>query len=226
MTTQNSWVKIRERRYAWQDKTTGKSKTGKSWMVDARLINGERLQRTFRDKREANALLEQLKAERRVEEKNRAVSMVNLTDDQRMEVLQAYQLLNGKASLLDAVNFFVEHLFSEKGEPLPQITVREAVEKYVANRTEKQLRERSLRDLRVRLARFVTMFGDKPVAAVTRFAAQDWLDGLRHGPTGKRHYSGLSLRNYRVCVGGLFNWLTKRGYFKINPIAHQPKSSH
>jgi integrase len=208
-----SWPEIRKRKYRVQDKS-GKVYEGESWFIDCRLTNGRRYQKAFKVKKDAEDAAKTLRLEREVEQKNRMVHLANLTDDQRMDVLNALKKLAGKATLLQAAEFFVLHNDLPAGEA---ITIDEAVERYIKAACEDGLRPRSIQDLQTKMAALRKKLGARPVAHISRSDADDWFMGLHQG--NGRKYSARSKRHIRTVVGGLFNWCIEKGYSTQNPFA-------
>ena len=208
-----SWPKIRRHTYRVQDKS-GKVFEGTNWFIDCRLANGKRYQKAFQDRKKAEAEAERLRMERHIERKNRAVHLVNLTDDQRMDVLHALQKLADKASLTQAVEFYLAHNDLPAGA---NITIAEAIERYIEASIEDGLRPRSIEDLKTKLVSLQEKFGARPVAHVSRHDADEWLRGLR--PSHGHKYSARSKRHFRTVVGGLFNWCIEKGHTTQNPFA-------
>ncbi|MCX7010475.1 MAG: site-specific integrase [Kiritimatiellaeota bacterium] len=148
--------------------------------------------------------------EREVEQKNRMVHLANLTDDQRMDVLNALKKLAGKATLLQAAEFFVLHNDLPAGAT---ITIEEAADRYIKAAHEDGLR--SIQD--IQMAALRKKFGARPVAHISRSDADEWFMGLHQG--SGRKYSARSKRHFRTVVGGLFNWCIEKGYSTQNPFA-------
>ena len=193
--------------------------SSKSWpkvrrrFIDCRLQNGERYQKSFGDKKDAEADAERLRSERNVERKNYAVSLANLTDDQRMDVLTALKILGVKGSLTGAAEFFVAHNDLTSSSDL---SVQEALDRFLDQSAEAGLRPRSLGDLRARLGRLAESFGTRPLTHISRTEAQEWLDGLK----GRTHkYTPSSKKHFRIVAGGFYNWCIERGYATLNPFA-------
>lgn len=113
-------------------------------------------------------------------EKNRAVHLVNLTDDQRVDVLNALQKLASKASLTQAAEFYLAHNDLPAGA---SITIAEAIERYIEASIEDGLRPRSIQDLKTKLAPLQAKFGGDSASDQRR----PWFCAARH------HCGGLTL---------------------------------
>ncbi|MFH1969823.1 MAG: tyrosine-type recombinase/integrase [Verrucomicrobiota bacterium] len=207
------WPKIRARSYRWQDKS-GAVRKGANFQINCTLLNGTRYQRSFKDRKDAEADAARLRDERAVELKNRTVSLNHLSDAERIDVLEARRILDGKANLLQSAAFYIEHNILPTG---PVLTVNEAIKRYMQQSKEDGLRDRSIQDLCGRLQKFADTFGKKAVTSISRSDADEWLRGLkkrRHKP-----YSPLSRQHFKVIVSGLFNWMIEKEYAKVNPFA-------
>lgn len=106
--SKTSWPKIRTRNYQWQDKKGAVHKSA-SYQINCRLPNGKRFQQTFKVRKDAESVAARLRDERMVELKNRTVSLHNLNDEERIDVLEARRILDGKATLQQSAAFFLEH---------------------------------------------------------------------------------------------------------------------
>lgn len=211
--SKTSWPKIRTRNYQWQDKKGAVHKSA-SYQINCRLPNGKRFQQTFKAKKDAESVGTRLRDERTVELKNRTVSLHNLNDEERIDVLEARRILDGKATLQQSAAFFLEHNVLPSGANL---TINEAIERYKIQSKEDGLRARSLGDLHGRLQKFANTFGKKAVPAISRSDADQWLRGLKK--ENGNAYSPLSRHHFKVVVSGLFNWMIEKEYLKLNPFA-------
>lgn len=209
--SEKTWPRIRTRSYSWQDKT-GQVRRAQSWFIDVRLPNGKRYQRMFKSAKDAQTDAARLRMEQKIERQNRVVSLANLTDEERIDVMNALKKLAGRVTLTQAAEFYVEHNDLPAGA---LVTVQEAVERYLAQSAEDGLRPRSIKDLEAKLDRFAETFGARPVAHISRNDADEWHRTLK--PDGGGTYSQLTRRHIKTIVGGLFNWCIEKGYTKQNP---------
>ena len=110
------WPRIRERNYSngtvayrvdagFFDYDTGGKGAKRYAKQFATLAEAEDHAAACREKRATASVVEKF------ERKNRAVSLANLTDRQRGEILEAYRKLDGgqRGSLLAAVDFWLKH---------------------------------------------------------------------------------------------------------------------
>ncbi|MEX2578955.1 MAG: tyrosine-type recombinase/integrase [Verrucomicrobiales bacterium] len=99
---------------------------------------------------------------------------------------------------------------------LRSITVGELVPKLIADRESAGRSERYVGDLRSRLGRFQTDFGNRSVATITRDEITEWIRGLNQSATSQNNY----LRLIRV----LFSEAVKGKYLDENPARHVTES--
>ena len=198
--TKEQWPKIRKR--------------GESWLVDCAFVFGKRRRKSFTELAEAEKYAEDMRAERREmaiiqknERRNRHVTLANLTDTQRAEIVQAYDLLGTNRGLLDAVRFFVDHSGPDNGGA----TLETVFDAYMESKRKKNMRERSVKNVEARLRSFVYENRDRPAHSVTTADIEAHID-MRGGTWATRE-------TYRVAFNGLFGWAVKRRYIKSNPAA-------
>ncbi len=104
-----------------------------------------------------------------------------LSAEHLRDAIAALAKLAGRGTLTEAAGLFVRDVEARKRE-VP--TVAELVQTYLAASEAAGLRERSMGDLRVRLARFAERFGGAKVNAVTAADAKGWLETLCPGTAG------------------------------------------
>ena len=136
-----------------------------------------------------------------------------LTPAQRADALDGLKVLKGFGSLTSAATFFMQHHDPRGGSR----TVTELSREYQIEAERDGLRERSLGDMQVRLARFERDFGSRAIGTITRHDADTWRRNL-HGESGQV-LSGVSVRNYCRVIGGLFNYAVDKGYAPENPFS-------
>ena len=85
---------------------------GRRWQVDYGLRKGRRVQRSFTTKKAAKGDVDEHLAHESPEQRDireNSVTLCHLTQHERIEVLEALDMLKGVASLRDAVGFFIQH---------------------------------------------------------------------------------------------------------------------
>ena len=210
---------IRERSWAGAD---GEKRT--AWQADFGTVNGKRLMRSFSIKADAENWLH----EQRLVLEDQGHAAFGLTDAERMDAVKAREELKAvtdlpthavlqtvarvyvqcrrllgesSASLADAVRFFSKHR-PATGE---RRTVAQAVQEYVQDARENNLRPRSVKDLNYRLGKLAVNHGDRLVSEITRQDADKWLKALPLAPLSKKHF--------RIVAHGLFNFCIDREYY-------------
>jgi integrase len=119
---------------------------------------------------------------------------------------EAFKILGGNR-IVEAARFFTQN----NTEGLPQKTVKEVADEFIAARQARAASERYLADLRFRLTHFARDFKVN-IASVTSPDLQRWFDGKK--------LSRQSVRNFRTVIGTLFGFAERRGYLRrgTNPV--------
>ena len=115
------------------------------------------------------------------------------------EYRQATEQLKGKATINDAVRFFM----AKANPDLPKKAVGEVSKEMIAAKTNDGLSARYLSDLRHRTAKFASAFPGE-IAKITTSEIEKWLRGLGTGSTNRN--------NYANAVTTLFNFAKRAGY--------------
>ena len=181
---------------------------GESWQVDFGTREGRRIQRSLGTKADAKIAIDQYvdqQALERIDLKNKRVALFDLTDTQRMDVISAYEKLNGIGSLTQAVDFYLLHTSPPGGSR----TVREVLAEYLESKTRANRRKNTILDVKTRVGRFSQDQGDSHIHELTTSDLENWLN--------KYDYRQISRLNYRTALVGFFNFAMKRGYTQSNP---------
>ena len=167
-------------------------------------LGGGRNRRFFKDKAEAQTFMQMAE----VQQENYGTAALSISDALRVEAIQCSELLQpyGK-TLRDASNFYLVHLKAVTGSR----KVKEVVADLLAARTADGMSARYLGDLRVRLARFVQIFGEEMIAGISASRIDEWLRGLGVG--------AVTRNTFRRRLAVLFSFAKRRGYVTENPIA-------
>ena len=180
---------------------------GNSWQVDCGKTFGSRLRKTFADRQEAEAFAEAMRSERRSlkamavhERKNRSVSLANLSDTQRADVLQAFDLLQGQ-SLLGAVRFYLDHT----AKPMQETTVETLFDSWLAEKAERNRRPRTVANARRQMESFVFDHRDRPAHEITSADVKSWLATKPTRPASRNTYirAVTGLFRYGVHIGAV-----------------------
>ena len=136
-----------------------------------------------------------------------------LTPDQLFDCSKALRLLEGTNLRLEQV---VEFALPKLNPEQEDVTVQQAVHLLLKAKSEMNLRDRTTKDLRVRLAKFCESFGNRSTTDVT---AEDVLDWIRSLGLASR-----TRRNYYQTVRTLYSWAKDERMLKEDPLASVPKS--
>ena len=206
----------RGRKFAWPRIRKRRNPSGViAYRVDAGKVGGKRLVKQFKTPEEADQYAAELREQRTAEQeaakferKNRAVSLANLNDEQRADVLSAYRVLKeSRGTLTAAAKFWLQHSNAATVRTCSEVLAELMQSCIAANR-----RERTIYSLRFKLNDFCTTYGTQPVASVTSQDIAVWLDNR----VGKLKPS--SRLSYRVVLNRLFAFAVRRGYREGNPI--------
>jgi integrase len=128
------------------------------------------------------------------------------------EYAQAVQLLEGRASLAEAVRCFVKR----QGGQIVAKKVQEVVDELIATREKDGSSHCHVEDLRSRLNRFAESF-HCDIATLTAADIQDFLLGLKLAPK--------TVNNFRTAISNLFSFARLKRYFPKdeNPVAEVPE---
>jgi len=200
------WPRIRQR--------------GSSWMVDSMAVFTKRRRVTVKTIEEAEQRAAEWRKERdeqkkldAFERKNRAVSLANLNDTQRMEVLESYRLLSRPRGLVEAVNFFIQHS-APTGE---QKTLEAVYDEYLAAKRMANRRPRTLANIERQAGPFVYENKDRPAYSITTTDVEAFIKA--------KAKSAVAFNIYRTALLGLFNFAMKRGAVDRNVVCAVEKAS-
>jgi integrase len=132
-------------------------------------------------------------------------AMKPLSTWQMRDAASALARLPDGVSLGDAAEFYVRHRAPGQAE----VVMRDAVPRFMTDRSAAGLRPATLRQYRHQLTRLLTDMGDRPVDAVRTADLMEWLDkqGLRGGTRA----------TYRASFSALFGWCRRMDWCTSNP---------
>jgi integrase len=164
-----------------------------------------RTRRFFRDKRVAQTYLEQC----RIQRENYGTAALSISDALRVEAIECSEKLRDfNKTLREATEFYVGHLRTINGSRKTAAATSELLKARIGD----GLSRRYFADLRVRLARFTEVFGDRLIATITPAEIDDWLRSLGVGTVTRNTF------RRRLIV--LFTFAKGRGYLSENPMNH------
>ena len=192
------WPPIHELTY-----TSGK----RAWQV-ACMVNGQRIRDTYPTKAEA----EDRAAAVRTQVDNEGRAAFTIPASVRVEAQKANEKLKPhKATITEAVNYYVDHVLKYRTAP----TVTEIVKRLVAEAEGNKRRDRTVKDLRMRLEQFAKTFGDRQLASISREELAEWLND----PS----LAARSRINYAVKASQLYNFAIRNQWAEYNIAASLPR---
>jgi len=190
-----TWPKIRER----QKKVNGR--IYKYWLVDPGVIDGKRCFRNFTSRRQAEKEATKL----RIERNKMGTDAINLTDDQKRQTVEGIKKLGERASITEAVEFYMNHTAPDGGAR----SVEDTFAEYLESKLKANQRPLTIRDARQKLQRFVAVFGKFLMHEVTVHDIEKWIDSLGFSPVTREGH----LRQLRA----FFEFGVRREHLKVNP---------
>jgi integrase len=112
-------------------------------------------------------------------------------------------------TIADAVRFRVDHL---ERVLRCKTTVTELVQEVLDVKRKDGAAPRYLESLKLYLSKFSKAFGERPIAAITPEALDNWLRALPYSPKSRA--------NFRAHIGVLFGYAMRRRMIDSNPITH------
>lgn len=137
---------------------------------------------------------------------NEGASALAISPAQRMDAASAFKVLEGRATLADAVAYWAKHNAPEGG-----VTLKELVRRWVVALRAQGCRDTTMRDREHKLDRLCSDYGERPAIAITRDDLAKWMDSYRLG--------GVTRDGYRRCYHALFNYAIAEGIIEANPVA-------
>ena len=177
------------------------------WQVACQ-VNGERIREAFKTKGEA----ETRAAEIRLKVDNDGQAAFNIPTALRVEAVRAAaELAPHKATITEAVDFYVEHVLKYRAAP----TVSKIVQRMLAETESNKRRAKTITDLKSRLGAFCETFGKRRIAEITRAELKAW---LQDSPLSPR-----SRINYAVKASQLYNFAIDNDWAENNLAASIPR---
>jgi len=133
-------------------------------------------------------------------------------DKAAADYAEAVRALNGKGTLIEAVNYFL------RSRPvIVNKSIKDVLKEMLVTKQAQGLSERTLDDLRKRLGRFAKSCR-VPIHEITAARIQDFLVNLK--------VSGRTQNNFRMTISNMFNFARLRGYVgkDQNPAAEVPQA--
>jgi hypothetical protein len=138
---------------------------GRSWQVDYGTRKGRRTQRSFKDRVLAETDIAEYRARERLNQsdiQDNVISLYHLTQEERMDVLEARAMLKGRTCLLDAAGFLIQHHV-----PSGSCAVNDLFDQYKQAKQKANCREWHLRTIQHRIGRFARDLGSMRLGEIT-----------------------------------------------------------
>lgn len=190
--------------------TTVKGRQYVRYVVDYGLNgDGKRVRRTFKSIEDAEAdLKKQNKLQARIGRKARRLKDRDLED-----AATALEMLKGRASLITAVDFYINHTTPPGGKR----TVDALLAEYLKTKRDAGRREPTIVDIKHRIGKLAEDYGNTPVHEITTEDLEKWLN--------TRNYRNGTRANFKRLFTGFFNYALKRKLVNHNPAVAIEKPS-
>jgi integrase len=154
----------------WPRIYTPKHRSGQvSYQVDLGLVEGKRKRVNFPTREAAETFAEQS----RIARANEGTAAFALPQDVRLDAAKAHRILAPHTvSILEAAKYYEKHVLAYKTAPL----VKEIVERYIADSMSRNLRPRTISDVKNRLKTFAADFGDCRLNDITLDELKEWVN--------------------------------------------------
>ena len=171
--------------------------TYRRWIVQSSAKHyGKRIRRFAPTRKEAETIKSELE-DRIIEDRNRAGAVAH---QDRLDAIGALELLNGRATLAEAAQFWIDHHPNSKHDVFFADTLKLAIDWYLIDKKKAGCKDRYIRDLRITLEKVEREFPGTLSLAITQEKFERWLDREGMTPITRRAYirdvSGL----FRFCV--------------------------
>lgn len=189
--------------------TKYKGSATSKFVIEGLRVEGKRIRKFFKTRREAEACLRKIQA--RV--KKEGEGAIHMPEQLRVEAVKCAEKLKPLGvTLTDATEHFLAHLAAIQRS----CTVVALIAEFRASKEQDGASERYQKDMKNRLQRFEDDLGPKMVAEIRSSSIDDWLRGLTVGAQTRN--------NFRTILRTLFEYGVMRGYLLENPVAKTAKA--
>jgi len=197
------------RKAIWKDSRNGETRP-RGWMLDIRLPGGKRVRKFYDTKAKA----EEGREEEIGKLQKEGLETFNMPQALRLDAIESRKILDKaglqEMRLSDAIQVYVSHYKLHKRT----IPCSEAVTKLLSQKGKEGLSERHLNGMKTRLGKFVSEYGDIPLADVNTESLREWLE---KACKNEGSINSITHKNYLQCVGQLFRWAKVRHYVDEDP---------
>jgi integrase len=135
---------------------------------------------------------------------NEGTAVLSLSGAERLDAVAAADALRGKATLLEAAQFWMRHNGGVDG-----VTVAELGRRWLAALNREGCRPSTIRERTIKVDSIVRHIGENAVASVTRDQIEAWMDGKR----------GATWDTYRRTARAMFQYATEEKMVDFNVAA-------
>jgi len=166
----------------WPPIYPAKHRSGQiSYQVDVGMVEGKRKRVNFATKQEAQTYAEDC----RIARANEGMAAFALPMDVRLDAAKANQILAPhKVTILEAAKHYQKHVLAYKTAPLVNVIV----ERYIADCENRNLRPRTIGDLKHRLNSFAVDFGNSRFSEITLDELKEWVQDDEWGMRTRINY--------------------------------------
>jgi len=188
-------------RSKWPRIYIAKHRSGQiSYQVDLGFVEGKRKRVNFVTKIEAQTYAEQS----RVTKANEGMAGFALPQQVRLDAAKAHQkLAPHNITILEAAKYYEDHVLAYKNAP----PVKEIVQHYLADCKNRNLRERTIKDLKNRLETFAEDFGDFRLSDITLDELKEWVNDDEWGMRTRINYLTKLSQLYRYALRRPVKWV-------------------
>lgn len=166
-----------------------------SFQVDLGFVEGKRKRVNFATRIEAETFSEQS----RIARANEGTAAFALPQDVRLDAAKAHQILAPhNITILEAARYYQTHVLAYKTAP----PTKEIVEGYIADCKNRNLRGRTVGDVRARLTSFAADFGERRLSEITLDELKEWVND--------EEWEMRTRINYLTKISQLYNFALRR----------------
>lgn len=189
------------KRSKWPRIHIAKHRSGQvSFQVDLGFVEGKRKRVNFATKGEAEAYSEQS----RIARANEGMEAFTLNQDIRLDAVKANRLLAPHGvTILESAKYYEKHVLAYKTAP----TVKEIVQRYLADCKNRNLRPRTIGDLEHRLNSFAADFGESRLSDITLDELKEWVNDEQWGMRTRINYLTKLSQLYGFALRRPIKWV-------------------
>jgi integrase len=141
---------------------------------------------------------------------NEGASVLALTNAQRTDASEAFEILNGQTTLVEAARLWARHNGIEKG-----VSVADLGQRWLKALRVQGCRETTMRERGHKVDRLCSDMGDRNAASMTTADFVEWMDAY--------DLTGATRDGYRRCYRAMFEYGVQENLIPVNPCARIPR---